>query len=285
MAAFTTAPPPTCMDTLLGNACYDEARLAAERMQAYTACMGVSASSNRASPAYSLNSATTGEASSSACASLDSSTHNGAVAANAAEETAEATTLQQPVVSQASESSSVHLLIKHGAPWRGSYTRLLRISPKELATLSSSKEVTNRWRWDQVLGARPVRGRPREFVIHVAQDLFAAAATPPSPTTAGPSPPQQQLEGKRPSLSIESIAAKVAASRPATPMTDDMSLAAEPIACLAQPWEAMTSAIGESLRTLAWGHSLRFEAADEATATRLITEVRRAAERGLHSVV
>ena len=68
-------------------------------------------------------------------------------------------------------------------------------------------------------------------------------------------------------------------------MTDDMSLAAEPIACLAQPWEAMTSAIGESLRTLAWGHSLRFEAADEATATRLITEVRRAAERGLHSVV
>ena len=43
-------------------------------------------------------------------------------------------------------------------------------------------------------------------------------------------------------------------------------------------------ALGESLRTLAWGHALRFEAADEATATRLIGEVRRAAERGLHRV-
>ena len=66
-----------------------------------------------------------------------------------------------------SDAASVHLLLKHGAPWRGKYARALRLTRHGLETLATNQTITNAWRWDQVLGARRVRGRPREIDVHV----------------------------------------------------------------------------------------------------------------------
>ena len=62
----------------------------------------------------------------------------------------------------------MHLLIKHGAPWRGSYARALRLTPSHLETLATNQQVTNAWPWAHVLGARRSPGKPSEIEIHVA---------------------------------------------------------------------------------------------------------------------
>ena len=151
-------------------------------------------------------------------------------------------------------------MIKHGAPWRGKYARALRLTPHGLQTLSSNSLVTNAWGWEHVLGARRVAGKPREIAIHVAQSPFAtpdsaaaAAATAASPFKAAPA--------------------------------SEAELAVEPSgACLAQPWEKMFSSVAEVMSDFTWPVVMRFEAADEDTATRVLMRVRRAAERGMVEV-
>ena len=148
----------------------------------------------------------------------------------------------------APSGSSVHLVLKHGVPWRGSYARALRLTPSALQTLSANAVVTNSWGWDQVVGATRVPGSPAQLVIHVA------IVPKPAPTVA----PTDDGGAKR----CEEGA---------------------PAACLLQPWRAALHSLVQhvSWHVCVWSVPLRFEAADEEACVRLLLRVRAAAERGV----
>ena len=171
-------------------------------------------------------------------------------------------TPQRPASSQSDGSGVCHLLIKHGPPWRGSYSRVLKLTPTTLQTLSSAHEVTNEWAWSAVLGARRVPGRSREMEIHIANHVLplgpsepSSMLPPPQPTTGGGSAGWDDMG------EMGGMRSLVEPSKP----------------CLTEPLGVLLGAIG----SMTWPTVMRFEAADEATATRVLLQVRRAAERGL----
>ena len=146
-----------------------------------------------------------------------------------------------PALRAAAASGSCHVLLKHGRPWRGSYSRLVRLTPTGLETLSTNTCVTNRWRWDEVLGARPVAGRPRLIQVHVTGSVPCVTPSPPKWGAGGKEGGEDEGGG----------------------------------GCLGAPWRALREAFKGMIQCVV------FEAADEATAQNVLMQVRRAAERGM----
>ena len=128
---------------------------------------------------------------------------------------------------------AVHLMMKHGAPWRGSYARVLKLTPTGLQTLSSNAEVTNTWAWNDVMGARRVNGKPCEMELVVSQPVLPRRGLP------HPSGLSQQQPLSRPSTSA------------ADPALDESP------PCLETPLGALINMTGTALARVTWPTAMR----------------------------